>query len=513
MATPLINATKNIIFSFLNLLSSFIIGIVISIIVARGLGPDTLGRYSFITFLLSLLTTVFGLGLPATITKYVSEYLGSGKKKTLSKILGLSLKISFLSSLLAAVLFFLAFWFLDPIHNPIKTTGLAVVAALLVFPLLINNVLRGVFSGAQNFDYLFKVSISSSFLTLAGTILVLIFHWGIYGILILSLVINAMILFLYLAKSQKDFFSETAKEEISADYLSDFYRYAVSVAVISIIELIVWQYSEVIFLGIFRAPREVAYYTLPFNIALMAMTMLPGAILQTLMPVLSNLHGQADSEGMKKTYFVVTKFNYLIIVPLCFIFGILAKDIILTLYGPTYAESAKILPILIVSSGMAFLSTSGALFLYSIKKQNLILKYMIFTAVLNVTLDILLIPKFGIYGAVTGNVVAQVSASMFTIWYTLKELKSSVNVYALIKPIVAACVMGVVIYLASHFLNGIVGLVVAIALGVPTYFVCLPALKFFTPEDQSLFYRIGEIFPARLKKPYDAIIKRLILKA
>jgi O-antigen/teichoic acid export membrane protein len=58
------------------------LGVLISVLTARYLRPDEMGRYAFLVWLAGLLPVVLSLGLPTTLTRYTAEASGAYRAST-----------------------------------------------------------------------------------------------------------------------------------------------------------------------------------------------------------------------------------------------------------------------------------------------------------------------------------------------------------------------------------------------------------------------------------------------
>ena len=71
-----------------------------SVAVARYLGPQKLGYYSFINFFVTVVTRTSGVGLAGATRKYMSEFLAQGKPGTARAVYYLAYKYQLLGSAL-----------------------------------------------------------------------------------------------------------------------------------------------------------------------------------------------------------------------------------------------------------------------------------------------------------------------------------------------------------------------------------------------------------------------------
>jgi len=513
MSEFVIKTTKNTIFNFLNTISSFLGGAVLSIIIARGLGPKLLGQYSFITYLIVLITTIFALGLPSTLTRYIAEYTGKNDQASISHLIILSLKILLILSLIASLVFFIIFNIAGDANPSLKSIQYAILATLCIAPTLIASIFRSILTGYQDFLYLLKVNIVSNTTLLVADILVILTHFNIKGLLMVNLLINVLVIILIYSKYRTFKNSYLADSQSSFNYnkLVEIYKYIWPLAIISIIDMIVWQSSEIIFLGIFRTTQEIAFYTIPFNISFMIMSALPGAFITTLVPLLSSFYGKNSVETMEKIFYTSFKLVTYLIIPICFGVSLLSKVIITTLYGNNYLTAYQFLPPLIISSGLGFIAATGSSLLYSIKKQIIILKLMAMVFLINISLDIILIPTYGIIGAVIANVSAQLTSTIFTLVFAFRVYKKYVHFSVILKPLFSASLMSLIILMILKYQNNLLGLIISIFIGTISYLIFLLVIKGLNNDDKNILLGLGEYFPSKIKPIYTIIINKLIL--
>jgi O-antigen/teichoic acid export membrane protein len=111
---------------------------------------------------------------------------------------------------------------------------------------------------------------------------------------------------------------------------------------------------------------------------------------------------------------VAIKTSAVLWVPLLFFVFCFAPDIVARLYGSGFRRGARVfqamaLPQLAYS--MLGGSFSGPLF-FALRRQNLALSFRIAAGVLNLVLDFVLVPRFGIIGAIVGTSLAMVAVGV-----------------------------------------------------------------------------------------------------
>ena len=61
---------------------SFVVGLSTSIAIARTLGPTKMGYIIYVIWIASVVSSLGGMGIPATTRKYMAEFLGMGDRGT-----------------------------------------------------------------------------------------------------------------------------------------------------------------------------------------------------------------------------------------------------------------------------------------------------------------------------------------------------------------------------------------------------------------------------------------------
>ena len=169
----------------------------------------------------------------------------------------------------------------------------------------------------------------------------------------------------------------------------------------------VWQRSELIFLGRFSGSEQVAFYNVTFALTGSLAALVPGPLLGVLLPGLTYARGAADSAGFGVLFNKAFRYLAMLTIPIC-LFGIpLAGAIIQVLYGQEFAGAAVVLQILFLSVLFAVLGDAAGSALLGEESQGWLLKTGAIAAAGSLVLDFALIPRFGAVGAAIANTIAQ----------------------------------------------------------------------------------------------------------
>lgn len=243
---------------------------------------------------------------------------------------------------------------------------------------------------------------------------------------------------------------------------------------------------------------ENGYYDYAEKIVRMALTVIT-ALGTVLVPRISRAYSENNSEQIDSLIKRATSFVWMLSVPM--IFGIIAvADVFVPVYlGEHFGKSALLMQIfspLVLFVGMA--QIFGVSFLIPIGKQNVNLMAVVIAAVINLCLNLILIPKFFSVGATIASVTAEFIGVSIQLGYVFHKKLFGIGKFfgSSVKYIVSGALMFAVLMLLKTVLPvNVIGLVALIVSGVAVYFIVLLILrdKFFTES-------LGKAFGKFVKK-------------
>ena len=185
-------------------------------------------------------------------------------------------------------------------------------------------------------------------------------------------------------------------------------RYAWRSSLLLLIDMIVWDRSEFFVLTRFSTLRDVAFYSLSFNVVQQAL-ILPRMFAQGFSANLLVERGR-DPESVVRLSRDGMRYVFLIAAPLTLGLAALDRAIMPLLYGPEYTEA---IPVIAIVAGLAVLR--GALvpvqdLLRMTEQQSFLIGFSMFMGIVNIALDLWLIPSGGAVGAAWANGIAQALA-------------------------------------------------------------------------------------------------------
>jgi O-antigen/teichoic acid export membrane protein len=480
---------SNTIYNLINTVFAGVFGVATSIIIARTLGAAQLGEYSYILWLIGILTILINSGLPMAVTKYVSEYMGrdepAAARKIFTSILKLELTISIIVSLSVLSLSF--FFASEP-----ERRHLLILASLNIIPIVLSRIYYSAAAGLQRYKILARASIITSPIQFLLIVLILFSGYSVIGLILVNIIgsiLNLVILWNLIKKEfnnipiQPSSLDESIKKRIA--------KYTAGVSGIILIDAIVWQKSEVFFLERFSTAENIAFYSLAFTIGYMAMQ-IPAVFSSLLIPYFSEIYGKTDTAGLKNGYVNSTRYLAFISFPIGIGGAVLSTPLIELAYGSEYLGSAIPAQIILLFNSFGAVSRASSSILYGTEEQSFILKWGGIIAIFNILLDLFLIPRYGAIGAAIANSTAQMGGVAGGALYINKEFGIRYPLKSVIKILASSLFMGIFTYTIYISFNGYTGMILSITLSPLIYIFSLLIIGAVEMEDRKLIYKLLE---------------------
>lgn len=373
---------------------SMLVSLIVGSLSARYLGPANYGLLNYGTAIISFFTTVSALGFSFTI---VVELVKKPEKS--GSYLGTALILRLLTSLFSYVGIIGIVALLEP-----ENKLLQIITALQAISVILNTY--------EILLYWFQMQLQMKFVTIASMVALTV--TGIWRVSLL--VLNASVEFFALSNSVTALvcggivvviFFRTNHPKLSFNWndgkylLKGSYHFIIS-------GLAVTLYSQLdrIMLGKIMSADMVGYYSAAMVIAVM-WEFVPHALINSARPVITELKQTDEKEYLNKYKLLLMSINILgLLVSISFmIFGKLAVYI---LYGVSYAQSIGALKILIWSTSFSMIGTARVVWLVNEGIGGYEKYFTIMGSIVNIILNALFIPIWGITGAAVTTLISQI---------------------------------------------------------------------------------------------------------
>jgi O-antigen/teichoic acid export membrane protein len=498
---------RNASYSLAANLVAFLAGLVASVVLARLLGPDSFGTYALVLSVGGILAMIGALGVPHAATKYVAEYQARGDRATASRIIGFLGRFEVAMAVgLGAAAFLLAPWLERAFGAPGFAPAFRVAAAGLLPGLLAPLALAGL-QGVHDFRRVTLISVTSTLFLLSSTIGLLAAGAGVVGAVAALAATASLSSLLGWRSLGRHLALSLRRASLPASARAKLRRYVPTVSGVLLLDAVVWQRSEVFFLGVFRGPREVAWYALAFGVATTVMRLLPRALSVVLVPVASGLYGAADRPGMRTLFRTGSRYLVILAAPIVVGGAALARPLLTAVYGPEFGPAAAAFPLVLLAGGFGAVGSVTAAIQSGMERQDLVLRVAVAATAVNLALDVALIPRWGLVGAAVANAAAQIGAVVAGIALTAPLVGARFPVRDCLRVLAAAGITGGVAYAIALGVGDGAGLVAAIAAGAAVYPLALLATGGIRAQDLERLRAAGDLLPVTLRPGYVGLLR------
>jgi O-antigen/teichoic acid export membrane protein len=343
--------------------------LVVSLVIARSLGVQIMGTYSFMIWVAGTIASLSSLGLPDAIAKYVAEYKSSGDHRLAAQIARTIVVVQVLVTGIA-VLIGVGIWPVFEKHHVV----LILLALATTIPNALQQTLLGLLEGAQRFDLQVIGTVGGAICQIAIVTVFALFQSTISGFLIASLLSSMALtgLTIYLCRPMLQSAISTKDQRINSAISKRIFSFSITAYGLWMLNLIVCDKSELFFLRIFKSPAEIAYYSIAF--ALTARLSTAGdSISFVLFPVFITRYVQTGKGGLREVYEKSMRYLQMLMVPICF-WGIpIAPRFVTFAYGGQYAQAASVTQVLLAALLFTVTMTANTSTIFTMDRQNSLL--------------------------------------------------------------------------------------------------------------------------------------------
>lgn len=378
------------------------------IVLARVLGSESFGVYAFAMAVVTLLAMAANLGFPSVLVRFVAEYYFRGDWARIRGLLGFAnLSVVGASLGLIALLVFAVVVFL-PDLNPMNRTALFLAAPLIL--ILALEELRS--SALKGLDR-----------TLIGQIPEMIVRPGLFftSVLLWFVLRGEVDVFeavgLFLAAALVAFLvgAVLLLRVIRAPFrevkpLSErpvWIRTALPLLLLGSVQVLGAQ-MDIILMGLFRSSEETGVYRAAFQVSLLV-TFAWIAVNTVIAPKLTRLHIGSDMKGFQTMVARANWVTFALAVPVALVCFLAGEYVLVLVFGAEFGAGYVTLVILVVGRLINALLGSSTTVLKMTGLEGVAMKGIVVGTLVNLVLNLVLIPPYGMYGAAIASTAGLVT--------------------------------------------------------------------------------------------------------
>lgn len=393
---------------------SYVLVFFYTIYIARYLGAEGFGILSFAIAIVGIFTILTDLGISTLTVRDVARDRSLGPKYLGN---GLVIKV-----ILAVVSFGLIALAVNLLNYPSETITVVYFIALSTIFGSIASFIFSIFQAHEKMEFQGLGQILNAVLMFSGVFIAIAMSLDVVGFsfvyFITSLISLIYSLLIYIWK-----FS-LPPVEVDRVFWGKLLKGAIPFGITGIF-VTIYYWIDSVMLSVMAGNEVVGWYNASYKVIFLFLSF-QSLFIVSIFPVLSSFY-KTSRESLKYAYERSFKYMLIISIPIA-IFGTLVADkIILLIYGPDFMPSIVALQILIWTVVFMFINNISGNFLGSIDQQVVVSKVAAVGAVVNIVLNLVLIPEFSYVGSSFATVFTELMILPILVYVVHKYRYTSVS--------------------------------------------------------------------------------------
>jgi len=340
------------------------------------------------------------------------------------------------------------------LDKPPEVKSAYLIAGLFLFILVFH--IDWVFRGLEKMEYPAIGSIMQGIALLVFIYLFVHSHDD-YKVAILSYLFSWLIMIVFL---NIVYFKNFGLFSLDFEFntLKEILKLSLPISISSVL-IVIYANVNIIILNIFKGDYETGIYSA--MIRLMNVLLLPNGILQmAFFPELSRSVLDGNFNATQRKYLLV---DFIIAFFLVFgMFGFSEKAISL-IFGQKYLVGVSIFQISLVSCILSYFTASLTAATYALNRQTHFLKSSVVGSIVSITLNLLLIPRYGAIGAIISLVITEASVFLSLAFFN-RKLKIMHTYAEVTKPFFVGIISILLAKVIEIFSNSYIGVLIYLIL-------------------------------------------------
>lgn len=405
----------NTIHSLATIVVSVILSLATSVIVARGLGPAAKGSVDLIMATTNLLVMAFGLSLPSGIV-----YVVARGRAALRPLLLYLVVITFFQTLLAGT--FLRLILRSDISDailPLEVQEWSFWAIILLIPAnLLSGYFFGILAGLQEFPKANLYGLIGKTLSFFMILCLFLFRdrtkdffsdYTVTWIVALSSIVSLLIFLVPIISLRLD-------SSYHGACLKEIFFYSIPAYFANVVQYLSYR-LDIFIVNIFLGVREVGLYALALNIS-QTVWLFSGTISNVLYP---NIASSSDISATTQRTSRIAKLTLWLNVAIALFIAVISKGLLPFVFGLEFQESVPALLWLLPGVAAFGITNVVSSYVVGIGKPKLTFLFALVCLFVMITLDIFLVPLWGVVGASIASSIAYFVTTVVSITVFVRE--------------------------------------------------------------------------------------------
>ena len=462
-----------------------LISYIYTILIAR-IGSETFGLYSLGISIISFLIVISLFGFNSGIVRYISYYRTRGDEPRIKGIIKSSLKIAVPLSIFFFLILLIFSGFIS--NSIFHNSDLAFVLRLLaiIIPIgVITEIIFSIFTAFKKIEYkIYIVEVLEKLIRIIAAFILIYIGFTLKAAIfsyIISIIVSFLLSAYFLRRVFQFFKTKTRVIEMKKELLFYSFPLLFSGVLISIVKWI-----DIFMVGFFRSISEVGIYNVALSTSYL-MVIIPTAIMSLFLPIITENYSKKRYKEIRDISKDVIRWIFILNI-IAFIFILtFSKEILRLMFGPEYILGNSSLIILLIGYLIFSFAHVHSNYLIMIKKTRLILFINFVMVLLNIFLNLYLIPLYGIIGGAIATSLSLITSYILSFYFSYKFSKINPYDLKLLKPLLASLmIFSAILFVKESFSIGIITMIIMSVIFLIVYILILFIIKGIDKDDMEI---------------------------
>ncbi len=436
-------------------------------IFARIFTEEEYGILSLLTITFSLCCLFASLGMRPSVVRFYNEFKLKTKSEDMAAFYSTPFFITLMSSffMFIVILIYSAtkFTFLPCSYIILLRVGSSLILIRALFKLMLNFLRAEQKTIMYNSFYVLQQYTTLIF----ALVLVVTFRMGLFGLItgqiICEAIFTVLLFIIFFRQKKLNIF------KISGEYAKEALYYGAPLIVLNFSALLI-SFGDRFVINWIMGLKNVAIYSVGFKICSYVGVLIQTPLNSAIVPIYMELW---EREGKEATEVFISRVaNYYLMVSAALIGGFVAvgKELITLIASDKYASSFIVTPYILGATLLSGFVTINAAGMFLLKRTKLYGALILITAMVNVALNLVLVPLTGILGAAVATLLSYSIFFFIIRKVSGKFLKIDINLLKVLKYIIAGLIMFFMLIVTDlNFKNNVLIVLVKILEGAFIY--------------------------------------------
>jgi O-antigen/teichoic acid export membrane protein len=375
------------------------IGLLVGWVIARSMDPADFGVYAYSILLMGWLVTFLSHSVTNVLIKFSADAIGRGDRQSATDIIGFVFKVQRYAALIFLSVYAITFWWLKPIEWQGVLFAYVGITVIAIWSKATFWLVSATCDCQESFVPSSVALISVSVLNLFAVAAYAYFAGPLLGYIAIFAATGIASLLIIVILIRRKKLLRATYNPIEPELKARIIKQIASTAGLAAVSMLANRFVEANLLKAHYSSAIVGYFAIAGTLTKGAVDVLAGGLNAVLLPAMSKISGLDSKTSVVSMLHESARYYSFIGLLMAGCGLVIAPGIVFMLYGEKYAGAIPAVTWSLVIAGLT--TTSSALYAFqtSTERQQDRLAVAIITVLANVAFGVMLIPTFGLVGA------------------------------------------------------------------------------------------------------------------